>query len=408
MLWGHMFRAETLPCKLMDQIGLDTVAFIEDNYIRERNLDGSNTVDWLRENYVSEGRTGQKSGNGGLYPKVPAGVNGASAVSGKSAVNGTSAVNGRSAANGTLALNGRKPTRDLYALDVGLGANLKSMKDVATNGKILRIDPSTGKATPVATGLPLPDGIDVSHEAGRIFWTNMGKSTSTRDGSVMSSKLDGSDLQVLIQTGQVHTPKQLVVAHKSQKLYFCDREGTSVHRVGFDGKNHEILVDHRNKQTDMTDWCVGIAVDEAGGKIYWTQKGPSKAGKGRIFRAGIDIPAGESAESRSDIELVFGNLPEPIDLEFDGDSKTIYWTDRGEHPIGSSLNRASVAGAGEKAQKEIIARHFHEPIGLKLDLVDGKAYIADLGGSIYSVDLASGEKTVIHTDNGSYTGITLV
>jgi len=37
-LWKHMFHAESAPCEIMNQIGLDTVAFIEDNYISERHL----------------------------------------------------------------------------------------------------------------------------------------------------------------------------------------------------------------------------------------------------------------------------------------------------------------------------------------------------------------------------------
>lgn len=51
----------------MDQVGLDTVALIEDNYIKERGLDGKDTVDWLRKNYVNEGKLGNKSSKGGLY-----------------------------------------------------------------------------------------------------------------------------------------------------------------------------------------------------------------------------------------------------------------------------------------------------------------------------------------------------
>lgn len=73
-LWKHMFQSKVAPCEFMDQVGLDTVAFIEDNYIKERNLDGQLTVDWLRENYISEGKLGKKSAKGGLvasstYPK---------------------------------------------------------------------------------------------------------------------------------------------------------------------------------------------------------------------------------------------------------------------------------------------------------------------------------------------------
>lgn len=67
MLWEHMFRDGSPPCRLMDEIGLDTVALIEDHYILERQLDGQKTVDWLREHYVSQGKLGNKSSQGGLY-----------------------------------------------------------------------------------------------------------------------------------------------------------------------------------------------------------------------------------------------------------------------------------------------------------------------------------------------------
>ena len=63
--------------------------------------------------------------------------------------------------------------------------------------------------------------------------------------------------------------------------------------------------------------CVGIALDLERNQIFWTQKGPDNAGRGRIFRAGIDIPPGESAGTRSDIEVLYDGLPEPIDLEID-------------------------------------------------------------------------------------------
>lgn len=65
-LWQNMFHTDVAPCKMMDGVGLDTVAFIEDNYIRERGLDGKLTVDWLRENYISQGKLGKKSEKGGL------------------------------------------------------------------------------------------------------------------------------------------------------------------------------------------------------------------------------------------------------------------------------------------------------------------------------------------------------
>ncbi len=75
---------------------------------------------------------------------------------------------------------------------------------------------------------------------------------------------------------------------------------------------------------DATKWCVGITVDVKHEQIYWTQKGPDDAGQGRIFRASTGIPKGHSASKRTDIEVLFDGLPEPIDLYLDLNSRMLY------------------------------------------------------------------------------------
>lgn len=239
LLWTNMFQLPTSspPCQLMDKIGLDTVAFIEDNYIQERGLDGSMTVDWLRKSYIDQSRLGLKSEKGGLY--------------------------GPSAAAAPAAAT--KAAQSLYILDVGLGSN-NEVDQIPTAGRVLYFDQSTGTMPPIVTGQSLPDGVDVSKSTGRIFWTNMGHATSTHDGSVHSAKLDGADMQILLPAGSVHTPKQLVVDDRNRKIYFCDREGMGVHRCNFDGSDHEVLIqtgslDCAEHRSDLTRWCVGIAVD---------------------------------------------------------------------------------------------------------------------------------------------------
>jgi hypothetical protein len=247
-----------------------------------------------------------------------------------------------------------------YLLDVGYGANLKSVHKVAENGKSLRRDPN-GTITTLISGLKRPDGIDISKSTGRMFWTNMGTSVSARDGSVHSAKPDGSDLQIILPEGEVHAPKQLVVDNMNHKVYFCDREGMGVQCCDFNGKNHEILVERGDDsiadKPDQIRWCVGIAVDIKASKFYWWQKGFSKSHKGRIFRANIETPTRENARNRSDIETLLEGLPEPIDLEIDSETVILYWTDRGERPLGNSLNRVKV-GADKPVRQEIIAPAF--------------------------------------------------
>ena len=72
--------------------------------------------------------------------------------------------------------------------------------------------------------------------------------------------------------------------------------------------------------------------------IYWTQKG--SGGNGRILRASVEVPKGETAAHRSDIEALFEGLPEPIDLDVDLPHRLMYWTDRGDPPRGNTVSRA--------------------------------------------------------------------
>jgi hypothetical protein len=64
-------------------------------------------------------------------------------------------------------------------------------------------------------------------------------------------------------------------------------------RSNLDGSKIETLIENGKGDVDCRDvmkWCVGIAIDAERGQIYCTQKGPENGGKGRIFRAGIEIP----------------------------------------------------------------------------------------------------------------------
>ncbi|KAJ6151610.1 Dehydrogenase multihelical [Penicillium chermesinum] len=364
LLWEHFFKNGPLPCQLMDEVGLDIIALIEDDYVKERSLNSKLSADWLRREFIEKGRLGRRSEKGGLYPPRE-----------------------RPTTAEATPTSPYPAVKDIYLLDVGLGSNAPDASQVHTNGKVLRLNLATQKLTPIVVRQPLPDGIDVSLSKQRIFWTNMGRSTASCDGSVWSTNLDGSETRCMIAPGKVHTPKQ-IAAHEIIVQRRVDPESTLLDR--------------------MRAWCVGIAVDDQHGLMYWTQKGPSKGGRGRIFSAGLDIPEGETAETRTDIRLVFDSLPEPIDLAIDAQTQTLYWTDRGEHPTGCALYRAYVGGESMDLHKVILARHFHEPIGLRLDKVNNTVYVADMGGSLYSVSLEDGVKVELIRNDGCYTGIALV
>ena len=220
----------------------------------------------------------------------------------------------------------------LFFLDLGAGRVLTANPD----GSDLK--------TIVTEGRRLPDGIVVDVEAGHIYWTNMGGSPKTNDGSIDRADLDGGNITGIVPPGGTFTPKQLQLDKKNGKLYWCDREGMRVMRCNLDGSSIETLLDTSEGDSrpgpDATKWCVGIAVDAAGGKFYWTQKGDDNAGQGRIFRANLEIPQGQTPANRKDIELLYEDLPEPIDLDLDLENRIMYWTDRGDPPRGNTVNRA--------------------------------------------------------------------
>jgi DNA-binding beta-propeller fold protein YncE len=262
----------------------------------------------------------------------------------------------------------------------------------------------------VSEGRRLPDGIVVDLAAGHLYWTNMGN-PSANDGSIERSNLDGSNITHIVPPGGTFTPKQMQLDEKNRKLYWSDREGMRVMRVNLDGSNIETLIDTSEGDArpgkDIRKQCVGIALDVAGGKVYWTQKGPENGGDGRIFRANLEIPKGQSAANRNDIELLYEALPEPIDLELDLANRTIYWTDRGDPPRGNTVNRAPMdpARGDGKKEPEIVFTHLEEGIGIALDLKGGRMFLTDLGGSIYSANLDGSNRKTVLAAEGNLTGI---
>jgi hypothetical protein len=292
------------------------------------------------------------------------------------------------------ALSRKAAAGRLFVLEVSGGGRIHSMRPDGSDHKVIVSD------------CPLPDGIVVDVEASHIYWTNMGLNPSANDGLIERADLDGKNRRVIVPQGVTFTPKQIHLDKRNGKLYWCDREGMRVMRANLDGSQIETLIEAGQGDTDRHDqtrWCVGITIDPEREQIYWTQKGPDNGNQGRLFRAGVQIPRGETAANRSDIELFFDRLPEPIDLELDLKNRVLYWTDRGDPPRGNTVNRASIDAKPQSP--EIVLTHLMEGIGIALDIAGDRMFLTDLGGSVYSAKLdGSVERNFLYAQ-GNLTGI---
>ena len=252
------------------------------------------------------------------------------------------------------------------------------------------------------------DGIAVDVEAGHIYWTNMGV-PSLNDGSVERADIDGKNRKVIIPEGGTFTPKQIHLDKKNGKLYWCDREGMRVMRSNLDGSKIETLVETGRGDADrhdQTKWCVGITIDPQREQIYWSQKGPDNAGLGRISSTNTEIPRGETATNRTDIEVLFDGLPEPIDLELDERNRVLYWTDRGDPPRGNTVNRTPIDVKPKSGDMpEIVLTHLMEGIGIALDVPGNRMFVTDFAGSIYSAKLDGSQSRNFLYAQGNLTGI---
>jgi hypothetical protein len=256
----------------------------------------------------------------------------------------------------------------------------------------------------------LNDGIAIDEARGHIYWTNMGRA-SADDGTITRSDLDGGNVKVIVPAGGTFTPKQLKIDTKNGKLYWSDREGMRVMRAGLDGSNIETLVVTGTtdaERREQSRWCVGIAVDVARGKVYWTQKGGDNAGQGTIKRANLNIPRGQTAANRTDIEVLFSGLPEPIDLDLDLGRRQIYWTDRGDNTVSRApMNPPRGADPANRKDREVLVRGLREAIGVYLDLPNRRMFYTSLGGEVGTAGLDGSGAKLLLTNQGTLTGIAM-
>ena len=281
-----------------------------------------------------------------------------------------------------------------------------------TGGRVLTANAQNPAARVlVASAGQGPDGVAVDVAGGHIYWTGMGV-PSANDGFIMRSDLDGTNVKTLVPAGGTFTPKQLKLDVTGGKMYWSDREGMRVMRANLDGSGVEALVTTGQTDTDRTDnsrWCVGIALDLARGYVYWSQKGPANGHVGTLRRAHITMPPGQTSVTRTDIEVLYDLLPEPIDIDLDLGAGYIYWTDRADNTVSRApIEIPAGFTAATRTDRQILVPNVAVAIGVALDLARGKVYYTSgSNGALGRANLDGSQNESLIPMAGNLTGIAL-
>ena len=171
------------------------------------------------------------------------------------------------------------------------------------------------------------------------------------------------------------------------KIYWTSTNlvsGPLIQRSDLDGNNLETLIDFYAFHTASESLSApkGIALDIPHGKMYWTDDGAN-----RIRRANLDGSAIQS--------VIIEGLRGPLGIALDVPKSRMYWTEAG--PSGNRILTAALGGSGIK----VLLATSYSPGYIALDPDAGNMYWTELGltdgsASIRSATLeGSGVATVI-------------
>ena len=143
-------------------------------------------------------------------------------------------------------------------------------------GSIWRANLNGTDVEELVSGLSIPIGIALDLAGDKMYWAERGGDNLT--GKIKRAKLDGSDIETLIVSGN---PAAIALDVTGGKMYWTDDvpppAKDTIQRANLDGTDVEELV------TEGLDGPLGIALDVAEGKMYW-----AAYWTGKIQRANLD------------------------------------------------------------------------------------------------------------------------
>ncbi|XP_025082244.1 low-density lipoprotein receptor-related protein 4-like [Pomacea canaliculata] len=216
---------------------------------------------------------------------------------------------------------------------------------------IRRIDIDTGSNVTIRpSGLRNPLGIDYDPVDGRVYWSN------TRDKTIRSANLDGSDARLVRRISQGGDLRGLSVDSVSRLLFYADDGNKVIGMISLDTNSHKIVVDSDISQP------VDIELDKHNGVIYW-----SDYTRGKIERCNYD------GSDRQTLISASRHLKGPNGLALDAEGRRLYWADAVTQLIGWT----DVDSKHSEVYFKLEGSHF-----VGLDIYHNELFVTDWGAKL--------------------------
>jgi streptogramin lyase len=188
-----------------------------------------------------------------------------------------------------------------------------------TNARLRTASPSlAGDATLVPGGSVLR-GVAVNPVAQHVYWT-----TSNLAGgpSIRRVSLNGTGATTLISLPITANPRGIAVDHAGGRIYWADFNNGAIMRANLDGSG---IATFMSLPAGAAPY--GLAVDSPGQRVFWTEYGG-----GRVMRVNTNATG---------LTELYNSRPQPTYIAHDPVTNRIYWAE-----AGGGIKRGAVAGGG--------------------------------------------------------------
>lgn len=257
--------------------------------------------------------------------------------------------------------------------------------DISSN-VVQRSNLNGSEVTTLARGDGRPVGIVVDADGGKVYWsdrTSSNPSDPSGNSRIYRMNLDSTEKEMIIQGGST-VMEYLALDYFSGKIYWSEWSDLDanhkIRRANLDGSNVEDII------TGLTH-PRGIALDNVGRKIYWSQQAQSNR---RIQNANLD------GSDIQDVLITDGAHGIALDMA----DRKIYWTGWST----GNVQRANLDGTNVVQ----LVSGLREPAGIALDLQNNKMYWGEAGGGrIQRANLDGSNVEPVVTRLASIIGLTL-